>query len=256
MQVAHELLELLARDARAVGIVGRGQAPAAAQLALGVGVDLLARGAGRVGGHDAAVLGGDPRVAAAVDGLALLPQRQHRTGDEDRRVRARDRADEQRERERLQRLAAEQQQREHRQAGAEARRQGAHDDLGHGAVDDLREGRPRHARDVLADSVEHDDRVVQREPKDGEQRRDRRRCHLLADERVHARSDEDVVHDGDQHRDGVLGLESQRDVRRDHEQRRDDRDDRRVGDRLAERRSDRGRARACRRGRTSPRARW
>ena len=51
------------------------------------------------------------------------------------------------------------------------------------------------------------------------------------------------MHHRDQHRDGVLRLEAQRDVGRDHDQRRDDRDDRRVRDGLTERRADRGRAR-------------
>ena len=135
---------------------------------------------------------------------------------------------------------------------AERGRQRAHDDLGHRAVDDLGERRARHPRDVLADAVEHDDRVVEREAENREQRRDRRRRHLPADEGVDARRDEDVVHQRDQHRDRVLPLEPQRDVDRDHQQRGDDRDQRGVGDRLAERRADRldvrvvGSARTCR----------
>ena len=57
-----------------------------------------------------------------------------------------------------------------------------------------------------------------------EQRRDRRRRHLPADEGVDARHDEDVVHQRDQHRHGELPLEAQRDVDRDDHQRGDDRD--------------------------------
>ena len=58
-------------------------------------------------------------------------------------------------------------------------------------------------------------------------------------ERVHARCDEDVVHDRDQHRNGVLRLEADRHVDSDHEQREDDRPYRVLGHLLAERRSDR-----------------
>ena len=111
--------------------------------------------------------------------------------------------------------------------------------LAHRAVDDLRERRPRHARHVLADAVEHDDRVVERVAEDGQQRRDRRRRHLPAGQRVDARRDQQVVHQRDQHRHRVLPLESQRDVGADDDQRRDDRDDRALRDRVAERRPDR-----------------
>ena len=146
----------------------------------------------------------------------------------------------------LQRLAAEEQQREHRQQRAEARRQRAHDDLGHRAVDDLRERRARHPRDVLADAVEHDDRVVERVAQDGQQRRDRRRRHLPADEGVDARHDQDVVHQRDQHRHGELPLEAQRDVDRDDQQRGDDRDQiAELATRLAEARADRLRRSGC-----------
>ena len=107
-----------------------------------VGLDLVGRAADgrRVGGHRAE-LAHDPRAAGAVAGLALLPVRQHRRGDEDRRVRAGGDPDQQREREVLQRRAAEDQQRQHRQQRAEARRQRPGQHLGHRAVDDLRERR-------------------------------------------------------------------------------------------------------------------
>ena len=167
--------------------------------------------------------------ARPVDRLALLPVHEHGAGDEDRRVGARERADEQREGEVLQRLAAEQEQREHRQASC--RRLVASERTmtsRHRAVDDLRERGARHPRDVLPDAVEHDDRVVEREAQDGEQRRDRRRRHLPAGEGVDARRDQDVVHQRDQHRHGELPLEAQRDVDRDDGQRGDDRGERRV----------------------------
>ena len=178
-------------------------------------------------------------AAPAVDALALLPVREHRRGDEDRRVGARERADEQREREVL---AACRRRRAAAPGSAAACRttspaSGQH--LAHRAVDDLRERGPRHARHVLADAVEHDDRVVEREAQDGQQRRDRRRRHLPAGEGVDARRDQQVVHQRDEHRDRVLPLEAQRDVGADDDQRRDDRDDRRLGDGLAERRADR-----------------
>ena len=62
----------------------------------------------------------DPALARAVDRLAVLPVREHRRGDEDRRVGAGDRADDQREGEVLERVAAEEEQREHGQDRAEA----------------------------------------------------------------------------------------------------------------------------------------
>ena len=55
-------------------------------------------------------------------------------------------------------------------------------------------------------------------------------------QRVDAAGDQDVVDQGDQHRDRVLGLEPDRDVGRDHEQAEDDRDHRLAGD-LRRRRS-------------------
>ena len=133
----------------------------------------------------------------------------------------------------LQRLAAEQHQREHRQQRAEGRGQRADDDLGQRAVDDLRERGARHPRDVLSDAVEHDDRVVERVTKDRQERRDRRRRHLPADQGVDAGHDQDVVHQRDQHRHGELPLEAQRDVDRDDQQRRDDRDRSRTWPRSA-----------------------
>ena len=172
--------------------------------------------------------------------LALLPVRQHRRGDEDRRVRAGGDADQQREREVLQRRAAEQQQREDRHQRARGRGQRPGQHLGHRAVDDLRERGARHPRDVLAHAVEHDDRVVQRVAQDRQQRGHGRCRHLPAGQRVHAAGDQQVVHQGDQDGDRELPLEPQRHVGGDHQQRGDDRDHRAVGDRLAERRSDRG----------------
>ena len=47
---------------------------------------------------------------------------------------------------------------------------------------------------VLLDLVEHHDRVVQREAQNGEERDDRGRCDLEAEERVDADADEHVVH--------------------------------------------------------------
>ena len=184
----------------------------------------------------------------AVAGLALLPVREHRRGDEDRGVGPRGDPDHQREREVLQRFTAEQQQREHRQQRAEARGQRPREHLGHRAVDDLRERGAGHARHVLAHAVEHDDRVVQRVSEDRQQRGHRRRRDFPPGERVHASGDQQVVHQRDQHRHGVLPLEAQRDVGGDHQQRGDDRDHRALGDRLAERRPDRGRGEVPRPG--------
>ena len=74
-----------------------------------------------------------------------------------------------------------------------ARDERSREHLGHRAVRDLGERGARHARHVLAYSVEHDDRVVERVAQDGEQRGDRRRRHLPVGQGVHARRDQEVV---------------------------------------------------------------
>ena len=127
-----------------------------------------------------------------------------------------------------------------REQGREAGRQRAGQHLAHRAVDDLREGRPRHPRHVLADSVEDDDRVVERVAEDGQEGGDRPARHLPAGQRVDARGDQDVVEDRDQHRHRELRVEAEGDVGADHQQREDQRLERAVGDLLAEGRADAG----------------
>ena len=160
--------------------------------------------------------------------------REHRRGDEDRRVSARRHADKQREAEVLERLTAERKQRDDRQQRGQGRGEGSRKHLGHRAVDDLGERGPRHPRHVLAYSVEHDDRVVKRETEDGQERRHGVRGDLALEQRVHARGDQQVVRQRDQNRHGELELESQTYVERDQNERRDDRDQRGLGDLSAE----------------------
>ena len=218
----------------------------------------LLRRAGRwssgIGRHVAELLLDAP-AALAVAGSRSFHSASTGARDEDRRVGAGRDTDQQREREVLQRLAAEHQQRGDRDQRAElgGQRPGQH--LAHRAVDDLRERRPRHARRVLPYSVEHDHRVVEREPEDRQQRRDRRRRHLPVGERVDARRDQQVVEQRDQDRDRELRLEPERDVAHDQQQRRDDRDRGAARDGVAERRPD-ALAREARRARrrTSRRA--
>ena len=172
-----------------------------------------AGGASRTAGTTPPFAARSRRAALRVDRLALLPVREHRRGDEDRRVGAGERRRSSSAKAKsLQRLAAEEQQREDRQQRAERRRQRPRQHLAHRAVDDLRERGARHARHVLAHAVEHDDRVVERVAQDRQQRRDRRRRHLPAGQRVDARRDQQVVHQRDQHRHRELPLEAQRDV--------------------------------------------
>ena len=199
----------------------------------------LAERAGREGRDVTAELLEHQPPAAHVGQLALLPLDQHRRRDEDRRVGAREHAHEQREGEVLQRLAAEQQQRADRHQDHEARGQRPGEDLGHRPVRDLREGRPRHARHVLAYSVEHDHRVVQRVTHDRQQGGDRGGRDLPVEEGVHARGDQKVVREGDHHRHGELPLESEPDVDRDQEQGRNHRDHGGARDLGAEGRADR-----------------
>src|ERR1700727_876043 len=120
IEVAHEFLELVARELLA-GRLRRDQAAAPRALALlrWLDVDRFAAERRRVCRHGAD-FADDPHPAAAVDRLALLPVRQHRRGDEDRRVGARSDADDQREREVLQRFPTEQEQRDDRKQRAEA----------------------------------------------------------------------------------------------------------------------------------------
>ena len=111
----------------------------------------------------------DPGAPRAIGRLALLPRGEHRRGDEDRRVGSREDPDHHREGEVAQRLTAEDEQHADQEDGREAGDQRSGQDLGHRAVDDLREGGARHPRHVLADSVEDDDRVVHRVAEDGQE---------------------------------------------------------------------------------------
>src|SRR5207244_8911464 len=75
VEVAHELLELFARDLLA-RLLGRDQTPAprAPALALGLDVDGLATSGRRIR-RNGAEFARDPRATGAVAGLALLPVR-------------------------------------------------------------------------------------------------------------------------------------------------------------------------------------
>ena len=170
----------------------------------------------------------DPLAPAPVCGLPLLPMGQDRRRDEDRRIRTGGEADHHREGEVLQGRAAEDVEHRHQEDGRQTRDQGSGQNLAHGAVDDLGEGRAGQPRHVLAHAVEHDDRVVERVPKDGQERGDGAAGHLPPRQRIDASRDQDVVDEGDDHRYGVLGLEPERDVGADHQQREDDRVDRRC----------------------------
>src|SRR5581483_269371 len=105
-------------------------------------------------------------------GLALLPDREQRRRDEDRRVRTRGDADDQREREVLQRRAAEQEERADGQERDEGRGERPPDRLPERHVGDDRERRSPHDRNVLAYAVEDDDRVVDRVAEHGQNRGD------------------------------------------------------------------------------------
>src|SRR5215216_1166846 len=81
-EVAHHLLELVPRDA--LRRVGRLREAVAAARVLRRDVDRRAGGRDRVRRQLAAELAADPLLTAPVDRLALLPVREHRTGDEHR----------------------------------------------------------------------------------------------------------------------------------------------------------------------------
>ena len=83
---------------------------------------------------------------------------------------------------------------------------------------------------VLVDLVEHDDRVVQRETEDGQERDDRRRRDLELEDRVDADTDQDVVDHGDDRADGHSPLEPPGDEQRDEDQEDDEGADGLLGD--------------------------
>src|SRR5579859_3508601 len=101
-------------------------------------------------------------LAPRVLRLPLLPDREDRRCEEDRGVGARRDADDEREGEVLERRAAEDLEADDRQQRDERRGQRAPDRLPQRDVRDRRERRAPHQRDVLADAVEDDDRVVDR----------------------------------------------------------------------------------------------
>ena len=74
---------------------------------------------------------------------------------------------------------------------------------------------------VLADPVEDDDRVVDRESDDGQERGDDRQVDLAAGERIDAAGDEDVLGQGEDGRDAVGQLEPDGDVDEHSEERPD-----------------------------------
>ena len=146
--------------------------------------------------------------------------------------------DHHREGEVLQGRAAEDEEHRHQEDARQTRDQRPGQNLAHRAVDDLGEGRARQPRHVLAYSVEHDDRVVERVTKDGEEGGDGTAGHLPPRQGVDATRDQDVVDHGDDHRHRVLRFEPERDVAADHQQGEDDRLDRAPRHLLAEGRAD------------------
>ena len=116
--------------------------------------------------------------------LPELPVDQQRRGDEDRRVRPRDDADEQGQDEVLDRRATEQQQREQRQHDGQAGHDRAPERLQDRVVHDLGERLAGVAGLVLADPVEDDDRVVDAEADDGQHRGHEQAVDLDAEERA------------------------------------------------------------------------
>src|SRR5271163_4584548 len=86
IQVGHQFLELLARELLARLLRGdQAAAPRAPALLRRLHVVRLPRHGCGVGGH-CTEFANDPRAPVAVAALALLPVREHRRGDEDRRV--------------------------------------------------------------------------------------------------------------------------------------------------------------------------
>ena len=155
----------------------------------------------------------------------LLPEEDDRAGQVDRRVDAFDRPDEHDEGEVVDDLAAEEKE---GQEGQEDRARG--DDrpaqrLVEAEVHDLFERFLAVDLGVLADPVEDDDRVVDREADDGQDAGDDGQVDLAAGERIEAHRDEDVLGQGEDGGDAVLQLEPDGDV----DEHADERPDGRLG---------------------------
>ena len=180
------------------------------------------------------------RTRGATD-LALVHDREHRGGDEDRGVGADRDPDEHREGEVLQRVPAEQEQRQDRQEHDERGVHRAHHGLVQRQVDHARVAEAsgqRRGLGVLLDLVVDHDGVVQREPEDRQDRDHRLRRDLAPDERVDARRDHHVVHQRDHAADRHRPLEAPRDVDRDEHQHEQQSAERLSGDLLAPGRPD------------------
>src|SRR3954447_10142633 len=140
--------------------------------------------------------------------LPLVPHHEQRARVEDRRVGAGDDAQQQGEDEHPDRLAREQQQREQRDHDREAGRDRPAEGLEDRVIDDGAERLAGVPAAVLAHPVEHDDRVVDREADDRQDRGHEQAVDLDRAERAEDREDadnhQDVVEQRDEGRDAHL----------------------------------------------------
>src|SRR5438445_8787499 len=131
--------------------------------------------------------GGEAAVSDAV--FDLLPERDDLARVEDRGVGPRDDADEEREREVAHREPTEEEEREEREHHGQRSDDRSRERLHDRVVDDGVERLARIELQVLTDAVEHDDRVVYREPDDREHGGHKEAVHLDLQEEPEDRED-------------------------------------------------------------------
>ena len=187
--------------------------------------------------------GGGQRTRLAFR-VPLVPGGEQLAGVEDRRVGPADDADQQRQGEGADRGRPEQEQggqrHHHRQAGVDRSTERLQDRV----VDDRAERLAGVAHPVLPDPVEDDDRVVDREADDGQQRGHEQGVELEPEEEAEHREDPDhddhVVQERDDRRGPVPEPEADPQVGEDEELADDDQDDRAPDQLRPDRRPDRG----------------
>ena len=176
---------------------------------------------------------GDVVKQMLASALAVRDRNEERRGEEDRRVRPGDESHEERQDEAVNGGPAEEEEREENDDDGERRVERPYVRLLQALPDRHVEGFSDAARlispQVLADAVEHDDRVIDRESEDREERDDEERIRLESDgspeDGEHPRRNDDVVEERENRDqpvhprgDGVRHLtERKRDVQNDHE---------------------------------------
>src|SRR5659263_385444 len=171
----------------------------------------------RIHSLGAAPLKPTPRSPLHFGHLLAAPEGDDRAGHEDRGVGPDHDPHREGQREVVQDDPAEDQQRNDGDEDGHRGDDGPAEDLVDAQVDRRGEGSLLPEPDVLPDPVEDDDRVGQRVPADGEQRRDEEQVHLDPEDPEDPDDGEDIVEGGDRRRNAELELEPPRQVEDDRQ---------------------------------------